>query len=229
LPYGADLLDQARKRPLLYNDFLAASGSSSDPFVGAALASGTLNTAASGRISAQHPGQVRIRSSTTTLSGAHIGTSTTTGMILLGGGEIFESIFLIDTLSGSTFRFGFYDSVTSSAPTDAAYVEIDGSGVATGKTYSNGSTSSTGTTYTVSATGWYRLRVTLNSAGTQVTFAIYNDSGTQLWSDTLSTNIPTASGRETHVGTMAINSGTTAIDLMHLDWMALAWSSDRTR
>jgi hypothetical protein len=62
-----------------------------------------------------------------------------------------------------------------------------------------------------------------------VTFALYDDSGALLWTDTLSTNIPTASGRETGAGIIGTNSGTSATDLYHLDYMAIGWGSDRTR
>lgn len=69
----------------------------------------------------------------------------------------------------------------------------------------------------------------VNAGDTQATFALCNDAGTLLSSEPLSTNIPTAAGRETGAGFIATNSGTTATDLAHLDKMALAWGSDRIR
>jgi hypothetical protein len=90
-------------------------------------------------------------------------------------------------------------------------------------------TGPTGTTYTFSASSWYRLKIQLNSNATSVTFVIYDDAGNVLWTDSLTTNIPTSSGRETGAGMIGTSSGTTAVDLYHLDLMALAWGSNRTR
>ena len=57
----------------------------------------------------------------------------------------------------------------------------------------------------------------------------YDDSGTQLWTDAVTTNIPITAGRECGAGAVATKSGTSAIDLLLLDYMAVNWSSDRTR
>jgi hypothetical protein len=120
-------------------------------------------------------------------------------------------------------------SLGSTDARDSAYIEIDSAGVAMGKTTSHSTRRSTATTCTISTATWYRALVTLNTDSGQETFAIYNDGGTLLWSDTLSTNIPTASGRETGAGLIATSLGTTATDLVHLDYMALAWGNDRVR
>jgi hypothetical protein len=61
------------------------------------------------------------------------------------------------------------------------------------------------------------------------TFYLYDDSGTLLRSDSLTAIIPSASGRETGAALTATNSGTTAVDLYHLDYIAVTRSSDRTR
>jgi hypothetical protein len=149
--------------------------------------------------------------------------------LLLGGDEVFEAVFNLTTLALSTFRFGFHDATSSSDAVDGAYIEIDSSGVATGKTASNSTRSSTGTTYTLSAATWYRAKVVVAAAAASITYYLYDDSGTQLWTNTLSTNIPTASGRETSAAVICTNSGTSAIDLMHIDYMAFSYASDRTR
>lgn len=67
------------------------------------------------------------------------------------------------------------------------------------------------------------------AAAASVTFYLYNDSGTQLWTNSLSTNIQTTFGRETSAAVTCTNSGTSAIDLMHIDHMAFSYGSDRTR
>lgn len=224
LPSGAELIDRMRKRPFIYSDFMSTATNSVDPFTGTAIASGTSN--GPNTIVANHPGCVRFRSSTTTLSGYYIGTNSS--QINLGGGEVFECIFEIDTLALSTFRLGLHDATTSADAVDGVYLEVASTGVATGKTASNSSRTSTSSTYTVSVSTWYRLKVVVTSTSS-VTFYLYNDSGTQLWTDTLTATIPNGVSRELGAGVVAINSGTTAVDLMHLDYMAVTWSTDRVR
>jgi hypothetical protein len=221
-PQGFAQLDTLRKRPILFSDFLVAANSSLDPFFGSPIASGTLNTP--NVVTTHHPGTVRLRSSTTTNSGALLGANT--NQLVLGGGEVFEVVMEIDTLTNGTFRVGFQNSSTSADAADGAYVEIASTGVATGKTANNSSRTSTSSTVTLSASTWYRIRVVVTSTSL-VTFYIFNDAGTQLWTDTCTTNIPSI--RQTGFGVTATNSGTTATDLCHVDFMALTWSTDRTR
>ncbi len=223
--YGESFMDSNRKRPLVFSDFIAAGTSIVDPFTAVTIASGTITTP-NITMTAQHPGAVRIVSSTSTNSGGFIGSNTS--QLLLGGGEVYEAVFYLGTLTTSTFWLGFIDSGAAAESVDGVYIGIDSSGVITGKTSSNSSRSSTGTTYTASASTWYRIRITINSSSS-VTFTLYNDAGTVLWTDTLTTNIPTSSGRDTGVGALAYNSGTTAVTMIHLDYMALSYGTDRTR
>jgi hypothetical protein len=217
----------ARKQPVLFTDCLNILGVGGfDPFYGAVVSSGTINGPNAGMVTTHHPGVVRARSSTTTNSGYWIGANA--GVFLLGGGEAFEAVFNITTLTNGTFRFGFHDSVTSADAVDGVYLEMASTGVATGKTAQNSTRSSTGTTYTVSIATWYRLLITVSSTA-RVDFYLYSDAGTQLWTDNLTTNIPSASGRETGAAVIGTNVGTTATDLYHLDWLAVYFSTARTR
>lgn len=209
---------ERRLRPFFVCDFLVATAATStDPFTASAVASGTI--ASPNITNTNHPGILRILSSTTTNSGYNI--STNAIQFLLSGGEVYEAIFYIDALANNTTRLGFHDAGSSSDAVDGCYIEIDGSGVATGKTSNNSTRSSTATTASLSAATWYHARITLNSDATLVTFEIYNDAGTLVWSNTLSTNIPKTSGREVGAGFIITNSGTTAITLAHLDYMAV--------
>jgi len=218
----------ARKQPVLFTDCLNILGVGGfDPFYGAVVSSGTINAPNAGLITTHHPGVVRARSSTTTNSGYWIGANA--GMFLLGGGEAFEAVFNITTLTNGTFRLGFHDATTSADAVDGAYLEVASTGVGTGKTASNSTRSTTATTYTLSAGTWYRLVIAVNSGATSVAYYLYNDAGTQLWTDSLATNIPTASGRETGAAIIGTNSGTSATDLYHLDWVAVYFSTARTR
>jgi hypothetical protein len=54
------------------------------------------------------------------------------------------------------------------------------------------------------------------------TYTLYAENGSSLWTDSLTTNIPTASGREIGHGIIATNSGTTAQTIAHLDFMNLS-------
>jgi hypothetical protein len=132
-------------------------------------------------------------------------------------------------LTNGTFRLGFHDATTSSDAVDGAYLEVASTGVGTGKTASKSTRSTTATTYTLSTATWYRLLIVLDSAAARVDFYLYNDAGTQLWTNNLTTNIPTASGRETGAAVIGTNSGTSATDLYHLDWVAVYFSTARTR
>jgi hypothetical protein len=124
-------------------------------------------------------------------------------------------------------RFGFHDSTTSADAVDGAYFEVPaGSLNISGKTASNSTRSTTGTAYTLTVNTWYRARLVVNSNASQVDFYLYNDSGTQLWTNNLTTNIPTGAGRQTGAGLIATNSGTTATLLAYWDWMAV-FQNDR--
>lgn len=209
-----------RRQVSLSNEFLVATATQGiDPFLGLAVSSGTSNQPTAGIVTGNHPGCIRLLSSTSANSGYFIGTNVSE--ILLAGGEKYDVVFQLASLANNTTRLGFLDTATSSDPVDGAYIEIDGSGVATGKTSSNSTRSSTGTTYTISATTWYRASIVTNIDATLVTFTIYSDAGAILWTDTLSTNIPTASGRECGAAFIVTNSGTSAIDLAHIDFMSI--------
>jgi hypothetical protein len=226
IDYGYAMMDAIRKKPIYYSDFAGLSSSNMiDPFSGIAIASGTINAPNAGRVTASHPGQVRLRSSTTTNSGYTVALNT--AQILLGGGEVFECIWMPEVFTATTTRMGFLDTSSSADAADGAYIEIDSAGVATGKTATANTRSSTGTTYTLTVATWYRSRVTVNAGATSITFEIFNDSGTLLWTDTLTTNIPTATGRETGAAINTTNSGVVATDLIHLDYQCVAFGNGR--
>lgn len=229
LPVGSSFIDALRLKPFYYTDFLGAAGATTEeaayPFDFAVISSGTQAKIAG---EANHPGILRISSSTTANSGGYVLTDTTA--FLLGGGECFELIFQHRVASGTntTIRFGYLDTTTSTDATDGVYFEVPaGSLNLRGKTASNSTRSTTGTSYTLTVNTWYRARLVVNSNATRVDFYLYDSSGTLLWTDFLTTNIPTASGRNTGAGVIATNAGTTATLLCYLDWMAI-WFEGRT-
>lgn len=218
LPGSTPSIDSYRTNPAWITDFYDNATTGATPYIGAAIASGTVNQATSSYVVPNHPGVLRLSSSTTTNSGYYY--TSDTGGQLIGGKEVFEFIFAPTTLASSTIRFGFLDTITSVDAVDGIYFEVPSTGALVGKTSSNSTRSTTGTSYTVTAATWYRARITVNSNATSVTFALYNEAGTLLWSDTLTTNIPTATGRVLASGVVATNVGTVAVDICHVDYMA---------
>ena len=130
----------ARSRmPFYSTDFLGLSNAATMeahlPWDINLISSGTQSKIAASDALKNHPGILRFTSSTTANSGARCQTST--GDLLFAGGESAEFIFYIATLTNTTIRMGFHDSVTSADAADGAYVEIPSTGAAVLKTANN--------------------------------------------------------------------------------------------
>lgn len=177
---------------------------------------------------ASHPGILRLSSSATANSGAYVRTAVES-FTLSGGGAFSEFVFLIGTLTNTTIRMGFLDTGTSTDATDGAYLEIPATGAAVGKTANNSTRTTSATIATLSTATWYRGRIIVNFDASAVWFGIYSETGTLLGSVTNTTNIPTASGRETGHGVVATNAGTTAVSLIELDYMSVGILRPLTR
>jgi hypothetical protein len=67
----------------------------------------------------------------------------------------------------------------------------------------------------------------MNSNATLATFEIFNSAGTSLFTtnNTVSANIPTASGREMGTGIIATSTRTAAAVLVNLDYMSYSHGS----
>jgi hypothetical protein len=222
-----DLINKFRQKPFYYTDFLGPAGAATIeaayPFDFAVISSGTQAKIAS---EVNHPGILRISSSTTANSGGYCLTDVTA--FLIGGGEIFEVIFQprVTSNTNTTIRMGFLDTTTSTDATDGAYFELPANSLdIVGKTASNGTRTTSATIATLTVNTWYRCRLEVNSNATQVNFYVYNDSGTLLGSQSITTNIPTTTGKETGAGIIATNSGTTATLLAYFDWMAVLFDT----
>lgn len=224
MPFGLD------KRRYLWQetDFLGPSGAGTMEahlvWDYAVISSGTQGKTGG---PANHPGILRTTSSTTANSGGYCLTDTTA--FLIGGGEISVHIFQIVTLTNSTIRIGFLDTTTSADSTDGVYIEIPSTGAAVGKTASNGTRTTSSTIATLNTATWYRAVIGVNFDATNCWFGIYSESGTLLGSQTISTNIPTGAGRQCGHGFVATNSGTTAVGLTDMDYMAVGILRPMTR
>lgn len=213
-----------RHSPFYATDFLGAATadtgeSSYAVWDYAVISSGTQSKIAS---EATHPGILRTTSSTTTNSGGYCRTDATA--ILLGGGEVAEFVFRIIDLTTLTFRLGFIDTATSADCVDGAYIEVPSTGNAVGKTSNNSTRTTSATIAALSTNTWYRARIVVNRAATAVDFYIYNDAGDQLGTVQVTTNIPTAAGRQTGHGYIATKSGTTAQACVEMDYMSLEFT-----
>ena len=215
VPWGK-VIDGLRKKPHFYTDFYGTTTAGQQGgWQNFAIAGGTQSMVAG---LASHPGIVRFSSA----AGANTGYSYTfnaNNSILIAGGETYECVFRVQTLANTTVHLGFGDVFTSADETDGVYIEIPATGALVGKTASNSVRSTTATSFTVVAGTWYRCRIEVNAGATSVAFFVFTDDGTQQWTDTLTTNIPTALGRETANGAAGWSSGTVAI--VDIDWMAL--------
>ena len=188
-------------------------------YIGSAVASGTNTTApAAGVITPNHPGVILIRSSTTANSG-YVYITGTAARMEIGGGEVYNFNFRTPaSFTNTTWRAGYHTATNQTDATDGVYFELNGSGAIVGKTANNSTRTTSATITTLSDNTWYHGRIVVNDAKTEAVFTIFDDAGTSLGTQTITTNLP-ASGRRVGTGLVATNSGTTATDLINIDYM----------
>ena len=218
------------KAVLIESDFFNASVNAIPGILGVAISSGTVGVVAS---DANHPGAIYLRDSTTANGGYRFLTDISSFRIT--GGEVTEFVFKpVSVRAAASFRFGFQDSTAiQTAPTDGVFINVVGNAtnpILSGKTRNNNTESVTGTTYTLTANTWYRAKIEVNADATLITFTLYSEAGTQLWQQTLSTNIPKTAGREVGWGIIAGETSTdAAADILHADYINLSVSRTLTR
>lgn len=218
---GADIKAIRDSVKLKYSaDFLTSTNL---PFVFTAISSGTTsNTAIT--ISPKHPGVYRITSSATANSGGRYQTDVTS--ILLSGSEESVLIFSPRNLATLTLRGGFLDNINVTDAVDGVYFEVT-NGNLVFKTANNSSRSTSATVAALTSTNWYKVVITLNANATTATIKLYDDSQVLLGTTSLSTNIPTASGRTLGSGIIATNSGTAITDLCDVDFLSVEFNLNR--
>jgi uncharacterized protein with putative carbohydrate binding module/uncharacterized protein DUF5907 len=213
------VMDAIRKKPFYFYDF-GQQGTTG--IIGPWTWQTVSGTGANTTGTANHPGIFRI----TSAAGANTGGVLLggTAAYLLGGGEVIEVVFNIATLTNTLIRIGFQDSASSTAPTDGAWIEIPSTGAAVLITKDNAGPTTSSTIATLSTATWYRARVSVNSDATSVTGEIWNDSGTSQGSQSNTTHIPTATGRECGSAVLALSQSTVAI--VDIDYIA-QWQDTR--
>lgn len=215
-------IGQHRRRRSWFQDFESVVGIS--PFKAViAIASGSVTSPSI--VDANHPGIVRFLSSTTTNSGGQV--ITDTAAYTFGGGEVFEAMARVESLTLSTMRLGFHDASSVSDAVDGGYFEMPEGGLIVAKTANNSTRTTSGTSYQLVAATWYRFRIMVNAAATAILYEIEDTSGVKLFDVTLTTNIPTS--RSFGASCIMTNSGTSAIDIGNLDYMAFDCARDLVR
>lgn len=175
---------------------------------------------------ANHPGIVRFGANGAT-TGYMFRAGGTENNILIEGGEVTELIINFVTSANLVLYFGFGDNFNTSAiPTDGIFINVAGTTL-DGRARNNGSQTITGTTYTISTGTWYRLSIIVSADASRVDFYVYDASGTQLWTDSVTSNIPTQ--RVTSHGVLALKTNAGAANLVDLDFMSLIFGKQLIR
>jgi hypothetical protein len=219
---------QYRLRHEIYfeTDFLYRASTNSVnnfPWFSLAISSGSEQP---GTGTSVHPGLTRLVSSVNANSGFYIILST--GSILLAGSCKSICCHRPVTLAGTTRHHGFHDATSVTDPVDGAWIwQNPATGIIYGRTMKNSAGSTTGTGYQLVTNTWYTEVIVVNSDASRVDFYIYNDAGALLWTDNLTTNIPTAAGRELGHGIVVTNSGTTAAVLDEVDFLRITLPNRR--
>lgn len=164
---------------------------------------------------AKNPGIVSLKSAASTVNSGYKIT-TTNGAMILGGGETGRVVFYLNTITNISAIIGFHNSLDNNPPTNGVYFNIVND-VVKGRTAKNSSSSETGTEYSLASNAYYCFAIDIDTSASTATFKIYSDDQSLLWSDTLSTNMPTGA-----LG-FGVNAWTTASDevkyLLTLDYM----------
>jgi uncharacterized protein with putative carbohydrate binding module/uncharacterized protein DUF5907 len=214
------IMDGLRRKPFVFTDCLSQQGNQlTAPWLQSAISSGTQSQLAG---EASHPGIFRWVSAAAANSGYMLFMNSAS--IIIAGGECFECVFRIQTLTNTTIRLGFGDSASATEHTDGAWIEVPSTGAAVLKTKNNAGPTTSSTIATLSTGTWYRCRVEVNSGATSVAGTIWTDDGTQQGTQSNTGNIPTAAGRETGVAAMAISQST--VNIVDIDFVSF-WYDTR--
>jgi hypothetical protein len=122
---------------------------------------------------------------------------------------------------------GFQDSTAiNTLPTDGCYMIINATNTASNTTLSgvcrSNSVQSNTSGYVLTPNGFYKGTITMNPTASALTFTLHNATNDLLWTDTVSSNIPTAAGRETGHGIIIGETTTDAARvILQLDYMDL--------
>lgn len=178
---------------IIFNDWVTTNNS--EGYLISNISNGNITNTASTR---EHIGVVSINDSTTINGGAIMfGANFLTNPYTIYGDEKITCILkAVDGRTSTTGMIGFTDNlVAAGLPANGVYLYFSGDGtnmLVDGRTSSASTSGITLSNYTLSANTWATAIVELDTSATTATFSLYDDDGVSLWSDTLSSNIPTA-------------------------------------
>jgi hypothetical protein len=198
------------------------------PFFGTAASGGAVAQRASSYNASLHPGVVAFRDSGTAAGGygmitdvdsVRLNTNTTFNALVSLGTSV--QGFANSTSSSVIGRWGFIDSASIALSVDGCSFEWNSSrGNLSGLCVNNNARSWTSTAFIPPQSNWFDLRI--NGTPSNTTFEIWNENATALlWTNSVTTNIPTSAGRETGVGGGCYENSTAAAqDRCLVDFMA---------
>lgn len=208
-------------------EFLTASASVSDPFLGTAISSGT--AIQSVLSNGSHPGILNLSDSTTAQGGYRIMTDATS--FLIAGNESASFVFRHANWGRATasYRLGFQDSTAiNTLPTDGCWLNISYNGITMnnrtvhGVCSANSLRTNSTTRYSLNYNAWYTGKIIVNSVASSVNFSLIDSNNNLVWNESITTNIPTSVGRETGFGVITGESSTNAAQpIIQLDYMDL--------
>jgi hypothetical protein len=170
-------------------------------------------TYAVGTATANHPGVQKATSQASTNTGCSILSSAL--QIYPAGGEFSEFVFSIGSTTTFGAFMGFYVANSYTRPTVGAWIDISATTLC-----GYCGTTVTGTTKTITAATWYRARVENNATNDAWTFSLFTAGGvTPIWTSTVIATLPAE--LVTH-GVIQFNTGSSALELLSLDYMNLA-------
>lgn len=214
-----------RQKPSFYTDLHSAATAAGTPWAGSAVSAGTMNTANSGAVDANHPGVVKFRSASTAAnSGFRL--QIDPSFLLLGGMEYSEIIFNVIGVSQSTIRFGFIDTATINDCIDGCYFELGATTQLLAKTANNSNRTTADTSFNIVEGNWYRATIDLGAGASRANFNLYDDGGSLLWTEGITATIPNSGIRYTGNGIIGTHGLSAAVDIVHIDW--LAYATERT-
>lgn len=203
------------------------------PFFGTAISAGTITAIAS---IAKHPGILRIASVAAANSGYALGLNENpvapgaNGRMYVVGDDVVNGVFRMPTTTDASVLMGIANYYIRDVNLDAGvYIYISGTTLRGGSRDSSVETITT-TTYSVVANTWYSFRIIVNGAMTEATFFLYDEAGTLLWSDTITTNIPTiVPGNEVDLKIYAAKTSAGAANILDIDFFSFQSGKLRTR
>jgi hypothetical protein len=205
-------------------EFMTNQGNTFSEWIGAVYASGSIGATGEDN----HPGIITLYDSTTAGGGYYIYTSTVG--IDLTGYESSEFVFQIEQTANTNCRFGFMDDFLDASSTDGLHFAMLGTSTLRAYACNNTTCTEADTTYTITTNTWYTGTIETNSDATEATFTLYNEAGSSLWSETITSNVPTGVSRQVGHGVSCFETTTgAAAPLMSLDYMNLYFNRAFTR